>query len=369
MKKFFKKLHLWLSLPFAIIITIICVTGSLLVFQSEIQECMNPHLYFVEEVKQQPLPIPELIAKAEQQLPDSITVTGFRIMQDPARTYQLRLKGTRATFMIDPYTGIITGSKGRSKFFSKVSGLHTRLLGERRSDSIPWGKWIVGASTLAFVFILISGLVIWFPKSRKKLKTRFSISAKKGWYRFFFDLHVSGGFYASIFLLAMALTGLNWSFDWYNKAFYSLLGKETEPQKRQEKVAFPKQDELNFSQWDNVLAQMHNKYEDYNSISIQKNTVSVTYGNINKRDSYDFNPETGEIVSSQLYEDQSYNSKLRGWVWAFHSGRWGGMTTRILHCLAAFLGAVFCITGYYFWIKKKVNKRNKKDKVSQKAEE
>ena len=36
MKKFFAKIHLWLSIPFGIIIAIVCLTGTILVFEAEI---------------------------------------------------------------------------------------------------------------------------------------------------------------------------------------------------------------------------------------------------------------------------------------------------------------------------------------------
>ncbi|WP_368355779.1 PepSY domain-containing protein, partial [Parabacteroides merdae] len=43
-------------------------------------------------------------------------------------------------------------------------------------------------------------------------------------------------------------------------------------------------------------------------------------------------------------------------IYSVHAGTWGGLTTRILSCLVSLLGAVFAITGYYFWIKKKLRK-------------
>ena len=49
----------------------------------------------------------------------------------------------------------------------------------------------------------------------------------KGWRRFWYDLHVAGGMYTLIFLLAMALTGLTWSFSWYRTGFYKVFGVET----------------------------------------------------------------------------------------------------------------------------------------------
>ena len=83
---------------------------------------------------------------------------------------------------------------------------------------------IVGTSTLAFVVILITGLVIWWPRNRKMLKNRLQIVAKNGKNRFWHDLHVAGGFYALLLLLAMALTGLTWSFEWYRNGVYDMLG-------------------------------------------------------------------------------------------------------------------------------------------------
>lgn len=86
------------------------------------------------------------------------------------------------------------------------------------------GKVIVGISTLLMVVILVSGLVIWWPRSRKVLRNRLQVSCTKGWRRFWYDSHVTLGFYSTLFLLVMALTGLTWSFGWYRSFAYGLFG-------------------------------------------------------------------------------------------------------------------------------------------------
>ena len=86
---------------------------------------------------------------------------------------------------------------------------------------------IVGTATLMFVFVLLSGIVIWWPRTKKVLKNSLKIVTNKGWRRFCYDLHVAGGMYTLIFLLAMALTGLTWSFSWYRTGFYKVFGVET----------------------------------------------------------------------------------------------------------------------------------------------
>ena len=50
MKKAFRKIHLWLSVPFGVIITLICFSGAMLVFENEIMQMTHRHLYYVEKI-------------------------------------------------------------------------------------------------------------------------------------------------------------------------------------------------------------------------------------------------------------------------------------------------------------------------------
>lgn len=378
MRKLFAKIHLWLSIPFGIIIAIVCLTGAILVFETEILEICYPSRYFVKEVKGEPLPPAALLNAARQQLPDSIKINGLRVMQDPKRTYQVVLPGKKAAAFINPYTAEITGIDDGQGFFMQMMRLHRWLLDTyKRDGSFTLGKAVVGYSTLVLAFILISGLVIWYPRNKKALKNRLKIKTKAGWYRFFYDLHVSGGFYATLLLLVLTLTGLTWSFGWYRDAFYTVFGVETAQTQGHTQAPAPsdlkgksgekgarergsKEKVTNYVQWATVLADLQNRYPRYNSITIQDGSATVSaaqYGNTRGSDRYTFDPANGEITDVQLYKDLPNSGKIRGWIYSVHVGSWGGLTTRILSCLVSFLGAVFAITGYYFWIKKKIRKK------------
>ena len=45
MKKVFRKIHLWLSVPFGLLITLICFSGAMLVFETEV---MDQRIYRLE---------------------------------------------------------------------------------------------------------------------------------------------------------------------------------------------------------------------------------------------------------------------------------------------------------------------------------
>ncbi len=224
MKKLFRKLHLWLSVPFGIFITLICFSGSMLVFEKEISEWSNHDLYFVDEVKQSPLPLDELMTGVAATLPDSVAITGVTISDDSSRNYQVSLsQPRRASLYVDQYTGQVKGRNRRLPFFDTMFHLHRWLMG----SSSGTGKLLVGISTLILVIILITGLLMWLTNRNKPLTKSLKISFTKGWPRFWHDLHVAGGIYATLFLLVVALTGLTWSFSWYRNGFYSMFGVET----------------------------------------------------------------------------------------------------------------------------------------------
>ena len=381
MRKIFRNIHLWLSVPFGILITLICFSGAALVFEKEVMELCHRELYFVKKVEAAPLPMEQLMTKVAATLPDSVSVTGVNISSDPERAYQVTLsKPRRASMYVDQYTGEITGKYERAPFFNFMFRMHRWLLDSMKQDGgIFWGKMIVGTSTLMFVFVLISGVVVWWPRTRKALKNSLKIVANKGWRRFWYDLHVAGGMYALVFLLAMALTGLTWSFQWYRTGFYKTFGVEVQPSmghgnaaanataKGGKRDGKPEGREGRgahryspYTNWQQVYEQLAEANPDYKQISVSDGSASVAvprFGNQRGTDRYKFNPRNGEITETTLYKDLDNSGKIRGWIYSMHVGSWGGMLTRILTFVAALIGASLPLTGYYLWIRKKIKRR------------
>lgn len=401
MKKIFRKIHLWLSVPFGLIITLVCFSGAMLVFENEANEWFRRDLYYVETVKGSPLPMDKLLEKVATTLPDSVAVTGVSISSDPGCAYQVSLsKPRRASLYVDQYTGEVKGKSERSGFFMFMFRMHRWLLDSMNpgNEGIFWGKMIVGVSTLLLVFVLISGIVIWWPRTRKALKNSLKITATKGWRRFWYDLHVAGGMYALIFLLAMALTGLTWSFPWYRTAFYKVFGVEvqqraaqgheqkSDAQKRNTKLAAHREKKREgnevrkgersrrpennhsdmysvtspFVYWQEIYDKLRRQNPEYKQISISSGTASVSFnrfGNQRASDRYSFNTDNGEFTETSLYQHQDKSGKIRGWIYSVHVGNWGGMFTRILTFIAALLGSALPLTGYYLWIKRLIKVR------------
>ncbi len=167
-RQFVYKLHLWLSIPLGIIITLICLSGATLVFKSEIREALG--------------------------MPRVVAPHGHHVQAGDKTAHG-------KTFSVDVRKDK-HGTTSKRDFFSYVTKFHTSLLLGTA------GKYIVAYTTLALVFILVSGLWISWPRNGKQWRQRFIVEKRKGLRRLMYDSHVSLGYWTLLWLLLLAVTGL-----------------------------------------------------------------------------------------------------------------------------------------------------------------
>ena len=173
MRKLFKKAHLWFSLPLGIVITITCFSGAMLIFEKEITQHIQRDYYYTKTVADKPLPIDQLLANVEPLLEEGRRITGVTISDNPERSYKVNINTPKhSAIFVDQYSGEVLGEPGRLGFFKTMFRLHRWLMDSKPEDgAIYWGKVIVGISTLLMVIIIITGVVLWWPKVSRGLKT------------------------------------------------------------------------------------------------------------------------------------------------------------------------------------------------------
>ena len=388
MKKIFAKIHLWLSLPLGIVLTVVCLSGAVLVFEGEITRALHPELYRVAApADARPLRPSQLAGRIGGQMPDSLHLVSLQLSARNDEPCMAAFRETgRRQLSVDPYTGRVNGWAESPAFFGTVRKLHRWLLDPPPSKGEKSvGKAIVGVSTLALVLILVSGLILWIPRSRKALRNRLKVSYSDG-RRFWHDCHVSLGFYATLLLLVMALTGLTWSFGWYRTAAYALFGgpqqtvaaqekpsrkadsgNRHERERSGERTAGREQGErqaetearpFDYAVWDEVLEQLTAHCTAYKTIVLTQTEAQVARQSAMRRiDCATFDPRSGRLAEITRNEETPRQQRLRGWFYAFHTGTWGGIWTKILYFLAALIGASLPLTGYWLWWRRCMNKR------------
>jgi len=215
-KGFFRKIHLWLSVPFGLIITVVCLSGAVLVFEDEITSSFREHQRRVDPAKGEgPLSEEDLTAKLQDAFRQPVEVARVVKDEDPAKAYLFIITSPRrGAVLIDQYTGEIKDRGGKLPFFEVMLGLHRCLLIPDSPNGINPGRIAVGVSVLAFVLSMLSGACIWVPVRISQWRLRADL----------FRMHALVGIYASVFLLIMAATGLTWTFGWWHDMIYAIPG-------------------------------------------------------------------------------------------------------------------------------------------------
>lgn len=368
-KKSMNTIHLWLGLISGLIVFIVALTGSILVFEKEIDQIINKDYYTVSKIETTKLPVDESLAvlKKEYNIKKIVRVYAYN---DPKRTVQVMAKdneGETQLFSINPYTGQVMASVAqKSRFFSVVLDIHRRLLMD------DFGKFITGCSCLMFVFILISGFILWWPKKIKNLKQRLTVKWDASFKRVNWDFHSVFGFYSCLILLIIALTGLTWAFDWYENGLYYLADGTTKrpsnkvenPTKIDPKLdkTFYYQDILN--QTDSIYpfkgdTQIRIPNDTINSITVYKENLEKTIPN--QSSTIYFDKYTTKSIAIRPFESFTLGEKIRRIVYPIHTGSIYGLPTKIIAFIVCLFAATSPITGFIIWYgrKKKTKKSGK----------
>lgn len=123
----------------------------------------------------------------------------FRLVPPPG-------KGKRVQVYVDQYRGSILGEDNfDGKFMQVVYDLHADLLFGKN------GRIVNGVCALLFVLLCLTGLIIWFPGSRK-WRNGFAWKKQSNWRGKNYNLHKLTGFYSAVLLILIAITGAYFPF-------------------------------------------------------------------------------------------------------------------------------------------------------------
>ncbi|WP_165903851.1 PepSY-associated TM helix domain-containing protein [Hymenobacter gummosus] len=435
MKIFFRNIHLYLSLVAGLVIAVVCFTGAVLVFEKELEQQFHPKRYRVTPPAADAprLSVEQMVAAVQAQAGPKANIAGVKIYADPTRTAEISLAGggpgekggkegreggkegrmgrgegggqQRAgqagpggerggrgegqgqkggkgekgkggggeggrgpQYFVNPYTGAVVGPYVyRDSFFFTMMALHRGMVGG------PVGKLIVGVSTLMFLFIIVTGIVLWWPASNKILKQRLTVKWDASFKRLNHDLHIVLGFYSALFLFIFAFTGLAWSFEWFNNGIFAVTNSDPKgPEAPKSEVVVSGQ-KLGFDQAYTVARQQVPDALSY-AISLPKDstealrvmTTSADAAYEGATDELYLDQYTGRPLGKLAFEDRNLGQRVRRTFKPVHTGAIYGTPSKILALIVCVLGVTFPVTGVIMWLNrlKKEKKKLAKKQVA-----
>jgi uncharacterized iron-regulated membrane protein len=376
-KKITHQLHLWLGLASGLVVFIVSITGCLYAFKTEIEAFTEPYL-FAETRAKTALAPSVFKEKANKIFPKkhlhAINYAG------KGRSVEAIFYGYEPSYYniiyFNPYTAEVLKVKDMDYDFFRIV-----LMGHYYLWLPPTiGQPIVASATLIFVFLLISGIVLWWPKNKAAAKQRFQFKWKSAtqWKRKNYDLHNILGFYASWVVLIIALTGLIWGFEWFANSVYLRLGGEksmvfTEAlsdttHKKVMNANAPMIDmvwqKVRMEQANINAIEVHIPDSDSASIAVNTNTeVGTTW----KTDYRYFDQYTMKELSvnhlSGRFEEAKLADKAIRMNYDVHVGAIFGLAGKVLAFLVSLVAASLPLTGFYIWL----GRRNKVKKIAKSA--
>lgn len=359
--------HLWLGLSSGLLVCFLGITGCILAFQREIESITIEEQYVLAQKK--PLLSPSILKQAAAAaLPGKVLHSVTYGGRDRAALVSCYHSNPDYYYLIyvNPYSGrVIKVRDMEQDFFRLVLEGHFYL----------WlppaiGKPIVASGTLVFVVMMISGLILWWPRNKAARRQRFTIKWQARWRRVNYDVHSVLGFYISWIAIFIAITGLVWGFEWMSQLVYRISSGGSAPVAFYEPVsdtgkkagilipavdrlfpqmllAYPKAETLEF----------HFPASDSSSIEIAANPDAGTYWKSDYRyfDQYTLKELPVRHPYGKFLE-ASGADKVARMNYDIHVGAIWGFAGKILAFLASLLTASLPVTGFLIWRGRKKKK-------------
>ena len=349
LRKLLVKIHLYLGLAASLVVIVIGLTGAILVFEQETDQALHPHLWQVmpREDRVSLQSIVDIVAETYRPR----TFLTVEVPNDRDRPYVISTE-TNFQVFVNPYSGEILGAREHAQtFFGLMFALHRTLLAGEA------GRTVVGVVTLLVVFLVGTGLYLWWPRTTARVKSSLSLRWSAGWRRLNYDLHNVLGFYASWYLVVMALTGLVWSFSLVHDALFWLTDSPPPPWKSRSLSAAPgigpritldeAMRKVDAAVPDAGATEMMLPQNPQDAISFVKR--SPTALNPNAQHFISLDQYTGTILKVNRYEDLSWGATMRLLVYPLHVGSIFGRGTQVLALVVSLLVVVSAITGILLW--------------------
>ena len=336
--------HLVLGLAGGLVIAVLALTGAALALEPQILDFVEPNARRVDVVPGAPRLTPqELFDRVKAAYPDK-RPGGFVLFADPAVPTLVQVAGAHAV-SVHPQTGDIVAERTPSNFFTVMLLLHIRL------SSGVVGNWIVTLSNVFFLLLCVTGLYLWWPKTKAALRnvTRFNFKLKGR--SLHWNLHNVAGFWSFALLLIIAFTGLMLSYSWAGDLLYTLSGTPKPAPAPVVKLA----DDAPRYPIDDAVAQADKIAPGWQTAAVlPPGRRSGAYTLIireaghgeNQRSRLYLHGSTGEVLRWDPYKDYSLARKLRGYVLPVHQGSILGLPGRIVAFAACLVTLVLVVTGY-----------------------
>ncbi|MBB4022492.1 MULTISPECIES: PepSY-associated TM helix domain-containing protein [Actibacterium] len=355
--------HLVAGVAAGLVIVFLSVTGALLTYERQIIAWAEKGSLALPAEAGAPLSADALATVAEQI--GKGAATSLVLRDDPAAPVTVRT-GRSNTTLVDPYSGVVLedGAAGVRAFFDYVTRLHRwfAMEGVARETAAA----ITGAANLVFLFILGSGIVLWWPKKWKWRLVRMNLVFRRGlpnakardynWHHVF-------GIWALIPLIVVVATAVVFSYPWANRAVYAAFGEEVPARSGppgaaplanqsqgnarmdgdpagQQLQAIVDDAKLRLPEWRSITLSLPDA-----AAPVELRVDSGTGGQPTRQTTLTYAADNAQLVSERGFVDESPATRARMLIRFLHTGEALGIIGQTIAGLASLASVILAYTG------------------------
>ena len=356
-----RRIIFWCHLPVGVIgglvIFNMCVTGVLLTYEKQITSWADTRNYRSAPPAPgaQHLAVETLIAKSRESR--GANPTAVTLKSDPSAPAEIAF-GRETTLFVNPYTGSIygEGSQRVRSFFRGVTEWH-RWLGAK-GENRNVARAITGACNLGFLFLVMSGFYLWWPRNwnLKSLRNVTWFKRRLPSKARYFNWHNVIGFWSAVPLFIVVLSAVVISYTWAGNLVYRIAG-ETPPAPRANQPApASTNNQLDLANnLNSAWLRAEQQVSDWRSITMQlpaSATTQLTFnidsgsgGQPQRRAQLVLDRANGDVVRWEPFSAYTRGRQLRSILRFAHTGEVVGIVGQTIAGLVSAGGAMLVFTG------------------------
>jgi uncharacterized iron-regulated membrane protein len=354
LRRLWLQCHRWIALGLGGILVLSGITGSVLVVARPMDRWLHSD-YFVagHHASHEPVSLEALRQRLAGEFGPGASFT-FRPPRLAGETMQVLVRGKwTGTLYLNPSSGIEQGRRAENEgVVALLYGLHSHLWLHKT------GKAVLAWAALAYLALLVSGLVLWWPR---KWPPSWRMEFGKGTLRALFDMHRTGGAALALALALCIGTGayLAWRpiGDWVT--WLSGAARTAVP-------ALPAGDGPSLS-LDELAARAQAAFPEgaigyvlYKPRSDQPMAVRMRVPDDphpNGRSTVWLDPRSGEVLAAHRWNELDPGTRVNSIIYPLHTGELGGVPWQIGVALLGLALTVLGASGIGLWWCRRAGRR------------
>jgi uncharacterized iron-regulated membrane protein len=361
-----RALHRWLGLFIGGWFALVGFSGSLLVYEDEIDAWLNPHL--LTDTGAGVWLKPEVIpAKVAEAMPLA-RVERIRLPREPGEVYRvqvrvaphLRTGSPREEVMLSPVTGAVLGRReAETPGVTRPYWMRTLYEFHRNVLLGNFGSNIVGLAGFLLMTSALTGFLVARPRKRSGWRRLVGVKLRAGLTRVLFDVHRSSGVVLFVLLMLATATGSTLVYVNFARDFVSVFSevapfpvvpwRETPPDEWPSLARIA--DEVRTRYAEHGITEMHLP---------SKPTAGYLFylkrpGDVHKLgDTIVWvHTASGEILFERSARNRTAGETVMHWLYPLHSGTAFGEAGRAAMFVTGIAMLLMFPTGLWIWLRKK----------------